>query len=282
MKRFIGLIFILLLFVVSVHGQLAVVDATANAILTNSFIEQTIRYAQILADNAHQIMQTYALVQNMVHQTQMAMQNLRTIGDISSWSDFMDFYNRQLYLERRTLETFQHMNVSIGDRNFHLTDIEGIITGTREQTRDFWENEFTEDQRRAMWLELGLTPSNYAFVQPFRAKALEIAREGLAAREIQNDWYWRNMTRNNERLRRLMLDQYLPEDDQLGDKELQMYILESLMESNKVLNDIAMQNAAMLELLAVQHYLSQTPTDIPPFANWSEYGFVSLTPEFEW
>jgi len=133
MKRFIVLIFIILLSVVSAHGQMFVVDAGVNALLSYSAVEQAIRYAQILADNAQQIMQTYNMLQNLVHQTQMATQNLRTIGDISSWSDFMDFYNRQLYMERRVMETWDNTNVRIGNSTFHIADLESIAHGYRSQ-----------------------------------------------------------------------------------------------------------------------------------------------------
>ena len=285
MKRFIVFFIVLFLIValfpfVSAYGYgLAVFDAGLNTLMYGSVIEQAIHYAQIIAHHTQQAMQTYAMVQNLVHQTQMATQNLRTIGDISSWSDFMDFYNRQLYMERRVMETWDNTNVRIGNSTFHIADLESIAHGYRSQTVDYWaQNELTPQQRRAMWLQMGLTPSNYAFVQPFRARAMELTREGLTGAQIQNEWYTRQMQRNAERLRRLAEDHTLAEEYQLGSKEIAMYTLETILAMEKVINDLAMQLAALNERMAVQDMLDQTPTSYNPMGVWSDRMFTPLVP----
>jgi hypothetical protein len=278
MKRFIVLflvIFFISLF--STYGQLIVADLFLQGIMEMASIEQALSYAQMIQHNVEQIKHTIQMVQHMEHQIKTSIQNLGTITDISNWNDFMNWYNRQLYLERTALHTFENMNVQIGRNSYHLTDIVGIAQGYSDQTREFWNNEFTEEQRRAMWLNLGLTPSNYAFVQPFRQRAMDLAIEGITAREIQNDWYVRNMMRNNERLMRITQDQFLAPDDKMGDKDILMLLLESSMENNKVLNDIAMQNASMFEIMATEYFLDQTPYDIPPFSEWSGRGFGNIT-----
>ena len=281
MKKIIVLFFVVLLLpCFTVQSQMAVIDAALNSLMTISGIDQIIHYAQMVADNITQIQHMVQMVQNGRDQIERAMKNLSSAKDISSWSDFTSWYNRQLYLERRTMETFQNMNVSIGDKSYHLTDIEGIVSGYKDQTKEYWDNEFTEEQRRAMWINLGLTPSNYAFVQPFRAKALDIAREGLTQREVQNEYYTRQMERNKERLDRMARDNTLDNDDsdKMTEKELLMYILETLTESNKVTNDLAMQGAAILEKFAVDFYLDQTPVDKLAVSHWPEDGFTRLGP----
>ena len=280
MKKIIVFILIVIFLpFLSVHGQMLVADMALTALMTYTGIEQAIAYAQMIVDNVQQIQNMVQMVKHMEQQVTRTIQNLASAGDISSWSDFTDWYNRQLYLEKRTMQTFQNMNVSIGNNSYHLTDIEGIVTGYTNQTKDFWDNEFTPEQRKAMWIELGLTPANYAYVETFRSRALELAREGITGRELQNEWYTRQMIRNNERQARMAHDNSLDNDhpDKLTEKEIQMYILESLQETNKSINDLNMQVATMLELQAVDYYLNQTPSEIPHVSSWPERGFGSLT-----
>jgi len=275
MKKFLVLLFVFL-FSFNVYAQLAVVDGVVDTLLTASNLQQFIYFGQQVKHNAEAIMQAVLTVQNLEHQVKMTMQNLASVKDIESWSDFINWYNRQLYMERKTIQTFENMNVKIGKETYHLTDIEGILYSINDQGTAYWEGEFTPEQKRAMWYDLGLTPSNYAFVQPFRAKARQIAMEGLTARDIQNEWYMRNLARSNERQSRRARDKYADDDNKMGQKEVLIDIAESLDESNKVLNDIAMQNAQMLEAQAVNHYLKQTPHSNPGFSEWPDDGFQQL------
>jgi len=57
-----------------------------------------IYYGQQLADNVQQMENTVKQIEYMKTQAERAVQNLASADDIKSWDDFMDFYNRQLYL----------------------------------------------------------------------------------------------------------------------------------------------------------------------------------------
>jgi len=274
MKKFLLLVTIAFLFpVFFAHAQLAVVDAGMATLMTYSEIEQAIRYAAQVKEWAETALRFEQQLSHWKFQVERTLQNMASAQDIESWSDFTSWYNRQLYYERRTLESFQNSKVKIGSKIYNFTDIEGMAYGFKDTYIDYWDKEFTEDQRRAMWLQLGMTPSNYAFVQPFRQKGRELAQEFFFASDIQNDWYTRNMERNNERQKRLAEDKHLSDEDKMGDKEVLMQILESSMENNIVLNDIAMFQAKMMEMQAVEHYLGETPVDAPILSDWPEDGF---------
>jgi len=282
-KVFVLFVILVFLSCFNAFGQtpMPVIDAGVNTLLAVSGFDQFIYYGQQVQHNVESLVNTIAMVSSLEQQIKMAAQNMASIGDIESWSDFMDWYNRQLYLERRATQIYQGMNVKIGSESYHLTDVVGLAQGYTNQTKEFWEGEFTEDQRKEMWLELGLTPSNYAYVQPFREKAMQIAVEGLSARELQNEWYMRIMQRVNQRQRTRAEDKYKPDNEKMGSMAVQMQMAEALDEINKVMNDIAMQNAQMLEMQAVKHYQDQAHPDSPVLSTWGEEGFSPLIFDFD-
>jgi hypothetical protein len=259
-----------------VHSQLAVFDAAVSTIMEKTHFDQVIHYAQMIDQAINQVNLIKNQIEHAVYMANMAVQNL-TSADINSFDDFMDWYNRQLYLERMTVESFKNMNVTIGKKNYNFMDIEGMAGGFNETYIEYWNNEFTEEQRKEMWLTLGLTPSNYAYVQPFRERGRELAREFLAASSIRNNEYMKNMQANNLRQDKLARDKYLGLEEKMGEKEVLMMILESSMENNKVLNDIAMYQAMEMERKAVEMYMDQTPMQEPQFSSWPENGFRPLT-----
>jgi len=277
MKRFLSIFFVFIFIpFFNAWGQMATFDSALNALIAATGIDQMIYYGQQLADNIQQIAQFQIMIENFTTQAQRAVQNLASAKDIKSWDDFMGWYNRQLYLERKTAETFDNMNVTIGKKQYRLTDIEGMAYGFNDTYVNYWNKEFTEEQQREMWLGLGLTPANYAYVQPFRAKARELTKEGLTAVSIQNEWYMRNMQKNNERQKKLAEDQLKSTENKMGSKEITMMILESLLETNKVMNDIAMEQAKQRELKAVEDSLNNPPDKKPPISNWERNGFEPL------
>jgi hypothetical protein len=99
-------------------------------------------------------------IEHWKFQVEHTLQNLKNAGDIKSWSDFMSWYNRQLYMEKQTMDSFQKANIKIGSKNYSLYDIEGIAGTVDDTYVKYWNMEFTEKQRKEMWLGLGLTPSN--------------------------------------------------------------------------------------------------------------------------
>lgn len=273
MKKFILLLLLPLNFA---NAQLAVLDAGANTLLAVSGMDQVAHYAQQVTEWVQTAQRFVQQVEHWKFQVERTLQTLKSAQDIKSLDDFTSWYNRQLYQEKRTMDMFENANISIGNKNYSLYDLEGIIDAVDDRYVDYWNKEFTEKQRKEMWLGLGLTPSNYAYVQPFREKARELSREAFFASDIQNEWYVRNMERNNERQELLAADKNKNDLDQMGEKEVLQLLLESSMENNKVLNDMAMMEARQLEMQATQYYLNQTPADSPVFSYWSGKGFGAL------
>jgi hypothetical protein len=277
MKKFIPFLLVSFLFpLYSAHTQLAVLDAGANTLLAKSGMDQVVHYTQQAKEWLETAERFKQQLEHWKFQVERTLQTLKSAQDIKSYDDFMSWYNRQLYQERQTMDMFKNANISIGNKNYSLYDLEGIVDAVDDKYVKYWNEEFTDKQRKEMWLNLGLTPSNYAFVQPFRQKARELSREAFFASDIQNEWYVRNMERNNERQQKLAADKFLSDLDQMGDKEVLQLLLESSMENNKVLNDLAMMQAKQLEMQASQYYLDQAEADAPRLSDWPEDGFRPL------
>jgi len=280
MKKIILLLLVVFLFPIqfSFTQVLLVADAAMEVIATYSTVEQIIHYGQQIMEWVETANRFQSQVNHWKFQVERTLQNLKSAKDIKSYKDFMSWYNRQLYLERQTMDMFQKANISIGNKNYSLYDMEGIIDAVDDRYIDYWNKEFTDKQRKEMWVGLGLTPSNYAYVQTFKQKERELARKAFYSTDIQNEAYIQNMERNNERQNKLAADKNLSVEDQMGEKEVMQLQLESSMENNKVLNDIAMMQAQQLEMQAAQYYLDQAEPDAPLLSDWPEDGFRPLKP----
>jgi len=254
-------------------GQLVTFDAALNSLLAGTWVEQAAYYGQMIANELEQAVHLAQQVEYTVKSYEMAAKNLASIGDIRSWDDFKDWHNRQLYLERKTEEAFSNMNVTIGKKNYSIFDIEGITGGLDDTYVKFWENEFTEDQRREMWVGLGLTPANYAYVQTWQTREQELTRQALAGTAVQNEQYMESMEKTNDILNTLATDVGVGE---LGDKEMQAMQIKLLAQANKTLNDLIMAIALQNEMIAVEKRLEQTPADAPLLSEFPEDGFGAL------
>jgi hypothetical protein len=199
--------------------------------------------------------------------------NIKLLKDIEEWDDFFDWYNRQLYLENQTQEMFEGLNVFVGNKTYSLLDIESW----GRDVDDFWNNEFTPEQRREMWQNLGLTPSNYAYVQAWKEKELGLARKFLANPGTQNNRYVSQMIRNNEFLKQLAGNSDLPIEKQLGEPEIAAISAEVEIDSNRTLHEISSTLADLAEYEAMQRYKERAPNNQPALSDWDVDVFGSLT-----
>jgi hypothetical protein len=274
MKRFLFLVLVVVAVVFfplqSAHAQLTVIDTALATIMENTKIAQGIHYAQMVVDNATQITNTVKMIENTYRQVQLATQNLIAAKDIQSWSDLQDWYNRQLFLEQMASKSFNNIQVKIGKENYSITDIEGMKDGMTDSYRDYWAREFTEEQNREMWLGLGLTPANYAYVQPFRQTANDISKILFTNYEMTNEDYMKAAKRLGEIQDQIASDFLLSDDKQMGDKQIQMYQLEILLLTNKAINDMMMNQALQMKKEAAEHYMSQKPYDATLMSFWDQ------------
>jgi hypothetical protein len=278
MKKIIFLmIVIVFLPIQAAHSQLIIEAPLLEGLMTASGTAQVIYYAQSVANFTESLIQSVATVENLVRQVEMATNNLSRIGNVRSFDDFMDWYNRQLYLERRSVETFDSMGVTIGKKNYKITDVVGMANGMDDTFGSgFWEKEFTEEQNREMWLGLGLTASNYAYVQTWKAKERELAMKFLTSPTIKLEDYIDDITRGDEIMNSFASDKDKDIDHKIGEKELAAINAEMAVRNNKVLNEISMTLGDLQELKAVEMFQKNTPYDQPLMSPWETNGFRPL------
>jgi len=275
MKRILILLVVVFLTCLNAYGQLSIVDPVVDNFLALTGFDQYLYYAEALFKLKEQAESLVAQVKHAERQVEMAMQNLESLNDIDSWDDFMDWYNRQLYFERSAIQSAKNMNVTIGKKNYSIYDLEGIAEGLDDTLINYWDKEFTEEQRREMWLELGLSPSNYAYVQPYRLKGREISRQLFTMSDIQNEKNNKSSEANKKDLDDLKKDSKKKSNDPtaMGEKQLFTKLIQAVIRGNETLEDISAIEAKRAEMEGIDKKLAETPVSKAPLAEYKEDGF---------
>jgi hypothetical protein len=233
-------------------------------------IEQKVTYAKLVAETINSGVTLTQMMAETVKQTEAALRNLSRMGEINSWDDFMNWYNRQLYLEHQTNDTFNNLGLTVGGKHYNFSDLEAQGNAVVDTFGEFWNKEFTEEQRRDVWISAGLTPSNYVYIQTWKEKEKNLAKRFLMSSTIQNNEYMQSAIRNNKILSRLAGDELKPDEEKMDVKELAAITAETAINTNKDINDIKMTLAEMQELQAIELYQKNAPYDEPLMSPWSE------------
>jgi hypothetical protein len=266
-KYFFSLFVIVFLPVQGTHAQMTIVAPALEAMTAALGIEQAVAFGKQLAETVSSTITLASQLYHMEQQAEKALRNLSRMGEINSWDDFMNWYNRQLYLESQTIDTFNGLGLTVGGKHYNFSDMEGMAGAVDDTFVEFWNKEFTEEQRRDVWISSGLTPANYVYVQTWKEKEKDLARRFLTSPTVQNNEYMRNMIRNNKILNRLATDVLKPENEKMDAKELAAITAETSINTNKDINDIKMTLAEMQELQAVKLYQENAPYDEPPISD---------------
>jgi hypothetical protein len=243
------------------YAQLVVTAPILETLTNVTHVDQIVYYTQMIEQQVQAAMNSYNQLQNMIRTEQRALDNLQGITKVNNFGDFMDWYNRQLYLERQSEQKFTNMGIKIGKKNYKLADIDQIPGAVDDRYANYWENEFSDQQRKEMWLNLGMTPSNYAYVQTWKAKEDEIGIIIATNREIQNEEYQAAMERNKE-----LSDNVMNGD--VGEKGVMQAIFEVLVDSNKTARDANMQYAMALDYQLAREKQSKAPPNEPVVSDW--------------
>jgi hypothetical protein len=250
---FISLFFILVGYPLS--AQLTpVVDAALVKLMSDSIFEQALYYAQSIAQMVDNVKNTYNQFQLMVEAEKRALRNLKGVLEVSSWEEFMKWHNRQLYLERETEARFMNMGVKIGSKTYTLESIEGIPDALRENFGDGYWGDFTEEQRREMYINLGLAPSNYAYIQTWKQREDRLARRILTAPERIAEENQEAAERNSDLIRR-----YTEEDETLTENQIMKNMQVTLSNLEMAARDQALRDAEYYEYVMARDKLSAAP-----------------------
>jgi hypothetical protein len=251
-----------------------------ETISSNSFVEQVIYYAQSIGQMVQSGVNSYNQLQNMIKMSELAYQNLRGIVEIESWDDFMSWYNRQLYLERQVERRFSNMGMSIGGKTYKFSDMEDMknVQGALKSTYvDYWDNEFTPEQRREMWTNLGLSPANYAYIQTWQEREKQLAALALTKLDVINEDNMAAAGQQNEINEQLKADQNKPDDQKLGEKDLAKLSLQVQMDTNKATRQMLYDQAEADARRVAAERLNDVPPNPPHLSDsWGKSFFSPI------
>jgi hypothetical protein len=250
--------------------------AATQALIMGTKIEEFVYYAQMVKQQIEAAFNTYHQLEAMVRAEQRALQNLAGIASVGSYSDFMDWYNRQLYLERQVEQRYGSIGIQIGGNTYGIADIEkipGALAG-RFADDSYWDD-FTEEQRREMWVGLGLTPANYVYQSAWLAKEGSLAQNILTRREVINEENQEAHRRNSDILRLA----YKPD---VAEKGLLQGLLEMTADTNRAIRELAYDNAEWREYQLAKDRLDKTPSSPGPISDmWGKELFTEPITEGE-
>jgi hypothetical protein len=245
-------------------------------ISSNSFAEQIIYYAQSIGKLVESGVNSYNQLQNMIKMSELAFQNLRGIVDIESWDDFMSWYNRQLYLERQAENRFKNMGIQIGNKKYNFADMEemkNMDSAMKAEFVDYWDNEFTPEQRREMWTNLGLSPANYAYIQTWQEREKQLAAIALTKLDVINEDNMAAAAEQNEINEELKADKNKPDDQKMGEKDLLKLSLQVQMDTDKALRQMLYDQAEAEARRIAAERLNNVPPNPPHLSESWGYEF---------
>jgi hypothetical protein len=190
-------------------------------------------YADSIQQQIQSAVNTANQFQTLIRMEERALQNLKTARDIRNPRDLMQWYDRQLSLERVAEEKFTNLGISVGGKNYLLSDVDGIGEALEDEYGDPFGREFTEQQSMALWQKHGLSPSNYVYVQTWAERDRQAATKIIGKLEALKQKNREDAERTGEIQARLATD-----GDSLGEMEVAQYSLEVGIDTNAVLRDL--------------------------------------------
>jgi len=161
-----------------------VASASTDILVEQMRILQVAEYAKMVDNLVENVKNTKDQIEQMARAEQRAFDNLKGITNVNSFDEFMDWHNRQLELERRAENSFKNLSLKVGDKNVRLVDIEGLIGAGKAEYIDYWKQNISPEKKRQLWLSLGMTPANYAYMTTWEQKEKDIAKLLFTKKEI--------------------------------------------------------------------------------------------------
>ena len=271
MKKFFVLVLVICSF--NAHAQFAVIDTAAIGFLEWTHIDQVIAAAQNLSQIVQSVDYLYQQTVNMVEAEKRALQNLKSIADVENFDDFMKWHNRQLYMEREVEDRFTNLGVRINGKTYRAGEIDQIPDALRNSFGDPYWNDFTEEQRKEMYVTLGLAPGNYNYVKKWQQREADFARRIQVQSAIWN-------AENQEAAGKYsdIKLKYSQPADNLDVNQILKNIHITEMQTEMVLREIARQNAEKYEYDVALNKLSATPPAPPRLSDtWNASFFEPIT-----
>ena len=193
----------------------AIGDAAVSATLWEIHGINIVELITTAKKTAETAKNTIDQLKKMEEAAERAIKNIRSVVDVRSVGDFMNWYNRQLYLEREVEYRYDKASVNIGKNTYKLHEIDEIPGAMMNTFRDARDGDFTEEQKRDMLISLGLAPSNYTYLKTWQDRSNKIAKRILTYSDIYSDEQQDAYDRNKN-----IMDKYDDSSDNLDINEI--------------------------------------------------------------
>jgi hypothetical protein len=250
---------------------MAVIDAGAAAILSATKIDQAANFAMMIKSQAESAMTAYNQLQALIRQGEAVMQNMKGFKNVRSFDEFMAWNNRQVALEKSAEDKFNKLGIKVGDKTINLKDIKDLPAAMKETYVGYWDNEFTEDQRKAMWLKLGMSPTAYTYQKTWQGRLDAAHTKFLGAQETVNE---ENMKANEADKAK---KEALARDD-IGANEIAAIQADTMVDMARQQRDAALDEAAWREHLIDVEKSKEIIVDPPNLSEtWDINNFDSIS-----
>lgn len=278
MRKFLKIIVVLVFLASPVRVHAAGVGSAALAAmiyiqLQATHLMQVLSFALELRESIKTVYNTYNQLQRMIDAERRALNNLRSIADVRSISDFMTWQNRQLFLAREAEWHFDRMNVRVGGNTYSMREIEDIPNALRNSFRDPFERDFSEEDRRNLLLRLGMAPGNYTYLRTWEQRNNEIARRIMTYSNIFHAEHEEAAMRNQA-----VMDRYSVVNEDLDINEILMETHVTAMNTEMAIREQTRIMIEMHEYTLSRDRMMDTPPTPPSLSHhWNSNHFDRIT-----
>ena len=218
MKKFLKVLVVTIFVVFPLRVHASGIAAAITTGITNSAIATILASTEAMhiANQVVNIVEfattaksTYDSFVKLYDAEKRALKNIASFVDIRSVEDFVSWTNRTMYLARQEENIYNQMGVRIGNKTYKMHEIDQIPDAMRNSFRDPYEGDFSEEEKRNMWIKLGLTPGNYNYMKTWEERNNKIAKRILTYSDIFADEMEEAAERNEN-----IMDKYRDSDEE--------------------------------------------------------------------
>jgi hypothetical protein len=259
-------------------AQVVELGAATQALMTATHIEDIVKYGLMIQNQIQAFQNFQQQLQQAKDAAQRAKSNLAGAKDIGSWDDFMSWYNRQTYLEQQADSGYKNLGVDIGGKKYNVSDVDAMADAMQTEYVDYWNNDFSEAQRREMWEELGMSPSAYVYTKTWRTKEEDLSKQVLTQKDTINKENMDSTKRTNDILNDIAEDANKSEDDKMGEKEIAEKNLEITADTNLAIRNMAYDQALANERQLAKEKEQETPPSPPRLSETYNKSYYKAIP----
>jgi hypothetical protein len=254
----------------------AIIQAGQTAILSAiemSTAAQVVNSGLQLAEDIKQTVDIYNQLQHWIRNEERYMKNLLSVVDVRSFSDFMDWFNRGSYIARESERIYGDMGVSVGGKNYRLSEIDKIPDAIVNEYFDRDWHYLSEEERYRVWTSLGMAPGNYIYMKTWQNRNEEIKKRIVASREMHLDELEEAASRNNS-----VLSSYSSPSEDIDSNMIAKNAHATQMQIEMALRELTLSLDDLKDYIVTRDQADKIlPNGPMPSADWNYDPFKPIT-----